>query len=65
MKYRCPKCQSDDLRIDVSIICKLDQSESKPITTHLKGSELYWDEDSDTFCNGCNHLAPSSHFEIK
>ena len=60
-KYRCPKCRSDDLRVQVSAVAALIQEDDGNIQTDI-ASDHVWCDNSWMTCNDCEHHAPAHRF---
>ena len=67
--YKCPKCGSTNLRVDVSIICTLTQDDDNFEVEPTKGAEWCWDNESLMWCANdevdCSYVGPSQEFYVE
>ncbi len=64
MHYQCPKCQSDNLTVAVTVYVKLVQYEDNQ-ETEYEGGDHEWDDSSTMTCNDCQHADSASAFEVE
>lgn len=69
MKYRCPKCQSDNLDVLVEVWARMTQDEegdgfSTDVTAGTFGDHE-WSENSPMRCRDCDHCAIAGEFMVK
>lgn len=65
-EYRCPKCGSTDLRVQVTIVCSVERSPDGrqiPVQNDFDIGEDIYDEDI-MLCNDCEHDAVASDFLV-
>lgn len=61
--YQCPKCESDNLSVQVSVSVKLAQFEDSQETSY-EGGDHEWDDSSLMTCDSCHHCDAASSFEV-
>lgn len=66
--WKCPKCESTNLLVNVVVTAKLVQSEKEDLNegsfeTLLDGGDHGWDADSVMLCVPCGFSSPSCEFD--
>lgn len=65
MRYACPKCKSDDLRVECTVIAELVQQEDGHCFPRLEDLEgVYFDHESIALCVECEHQSELVDFEV-
>jgi hypothetical protein len=62
MTWKCPKCQSKNLSVEVKIMARLYQSQHNFETVDV-GSDHEWDETSLMLCHNCRFAGEVHEFE--
>ncbi len=66
MTWMCPKCNSQDLKVDIVINtrARLIQEDDGNFQTDENGGDHEWDGDSAMECCDCGHEAPARNFRV-
>ena len=66
MTWLCPKCNSDDLSVDITITAtaRLIQEDDGNFQTDIDGGDHVWDGSSRMICNACGHEGTAGGFEV-
>jgi ribosomal protein S27AE len=54
MHWKCPKCGSTRLAVEVKVWCDLTQSEEN-FETEIQGQDHEWDVESQMICGECSY----------
>lgn len=68
MKYRCPKCGSTDLDVNISCWARLyqdDEDVTGTVPDEAECGDHEWDESSQMVCTDCGHGDHSKEFEVE
>jgi hypothetical protein len=73
MKYRCPKCKSDNLDVLVEVWARLSQNEPEEpgwteFSTDVTAGEFgdhEWGDNSPMRCRDCDHCAIAAEFKVE
>ena len=60
--YRCPKCQSRDLRVEVTAVARLWQDRGNVDCSEI-ASEICFTDDSHMLCATCEYEAVARQFD--
>jgi hypothetical protein len=64
--YACPKCGSDDLRVEARVVRVIVQTKDGDVfTERCDGADDSWDSDSPMVCQRCDHSAPALDFDTE
>lgn len=61
--HRCPKCQSTDLRVEVTLPATLVQYNGEITAAINHGQPANWSHSSPMLCNACDYTAQARHFD--
>jgi len=59
--HRCPKCQSTDLRVEVTMVAVLTQYNGDEMLSPKPPAS--WNEHSPMLCNACDYTCNARHFD--
>ena len=62
MTWKCPKCHSKNLTVEVKIMARLYQSQDN-FETDDEGSDHEWDKTSRMQCGACGFAGEAHEFE--
>ncbi len=65
MKYRCPKCEGDELVIAIETKVRLYQHGTDDMTTELLDTDHNWNENSPMTCLSCGFQDKVIEFEYE
>lgn len=64
MRYKCPHCASESLRVDCVVTCEVVQS-TNDVLVHCVEQEVSFTSNSNMECSYCGHSGPAKSFRDK
>lgn len=61
--WRCPKCSSTDLSVNVNTSARLNQEPDGNFQTEIEGDHE-WDATHSMWCNSCHLCDSAASFEV-
>lgn len=65
MSWKCPKCGSKQLKVEISTMAELIQDDPDNFETCSEGGDHEWDGQSTMLCGECHYSAKADIFREK